>query len=241
MSNTVENAKTNEFIIAKITVVCPMCSNMFATDYIEHMQDLSINSKVEADLHRVIDDKMVRTALLSMCPACLYTWWFSSFKTHYMLPQLVVDAPSISCSKKFAHAILSGRQFNAHALDTAVLALNGWWLARENDEPAKSVWNWLELSIIELEKALADTTINFNKSRYSYILAELLRQSQDFAKALTYFKQVDKRAMLPTQLVDSQFKLAIDKDSTPKFLSPALIEQIFLPKFVNRDYLQKVS
>ncbi len=241
MSKIIENVNLNEFKIAKITVVCPMCSNMFATDYIESMQDLQANSIVEADLHRVIDNPKVRAALLAMCPACLYTWWFSSFKTHYFLPQLVVDSPEINCSKKFAHAILAGRQFNAHALDTAVLALNGWWSSRENHEPQKSVWNWLELSIAELTKALADKSINFNKSRYSYILAELLRQNQEFTEACNYFKQVDKRAMLPQQLIDNQFKLAIQKDSSPKFLSPEFIEQIFLPKLANKDYLQKVS
>ena len=64
-----------EFALSQITVICSMCENLFATQYIEKMEDISVNSRIEADLHRVIDEGNIRSALLAMCPACLHTGW----------------------------------------------------------------------------------------------------------------------------------------------------------------------
>lgn len=215
------------FVLSPKTLVCPTCEEVFATIAIANMPNITVETKIEADLHRVLPDAAFRAALLAMCPSCSYTWWVSSFKPHFLLPQMAPDAPIVEHTKKFAYAVLSGRKTGAHSLDTALLALNGAWCAAEEFQPTEK---WLTLARQDLELALADEEWNGNRGRYQYILGEVLRQLGDFHGAVRLFNQVDRRSLLPKDLVDRQRAFAINGNSAPQELEHHHIEMIFLPK-----------
>ncbi len=119
------------FKLRQITVSCPLCETVFATYEVVRMPNMTRETPVEADLHRILPDPELRSNLLAMCPNCVYTYWLTSFAPHYFLPQVVADSPPVEPSKKFAHAVQSARKVNNHALDRSILALNGYWCARE--------------------------------------------------------------------------------------------------------------
>ena len=175
-------------------MICPKCEAVFATTQVARKPSISGESRVEADLHRILPDSAIRAAALATCPECIYTWWLSSFAQSFVLPQMAPDSPPVENSKKFGHAVLTGRSEGAHALDTAVIALNGYWCAREDHQNGDK---WLELVIKDLTKALEDESWFGNRSRYNYILAEVLRLSGDFHSALRFFNQVDRTSLLP--------------------------------------------
>ncbi|MBZ0188912.1 MAG: hypothetical protein K8F91_21895, partial [Candidatus Obscuribacterales bacterium] len=158
------------------------------------MPKISLESKVEADLHRVLPDAFIRSSLLATCPECIYTWWQSAFRNSFMLPTMVADAPPVSNSKKFAHAVLTGRKEGAHALDRAMVALNGYWCAKEEFLEGNK---WLELASRELKEALADESWVGNRGRYHYIMGEVFRLLSDFDSALESFSKVTRRSALP--------------------------------------------
>lgn len=227
-----------DFIIKDTSIVCPSCKTPFATPLLVKMPDITRDTVVEADLHRVLPDA-VRAALIAICPACIYTWWSTAFAPHFYVPDLLVPSPEIEYPKKFAHAVLTGRKNGAHALDRALLSLNGLWCARETyfgagpeklPEYKADNEKWLTLAAQELDEALHDTGWNGNRSRYSYIMGEILRQLSDFHNAVAYFDAVDRRSMLPAELIRHQRKLAVDGNPEPVVLPPHVVEQVFLPK-----------
>jgi len=228
-----------DFIIRESSVVCPSCYTPFATPLVAKMPEISAQSTVEADLHRILPDAVIRGSLIAICPTCLYSWWSTAFPGHFFVPQLLTPAPAIEFPKKFAHAVLTGRNNGSHPLDRALLALNGCWCAREtflNAGPERAAdykaenEKWLVLAAKELEEALADDSWQGNRARYSYTMGELCRQLGDFHKAVKYFDTVDRRAMLPFELVQHQREMAVNGQSHPVTLPPQLVEQIFLPK-----------
>lgn len=199
---------------------------MFATPSIVRMPNITRDSKIEADLHRVLPDAAIRAALVAMCPACSYTWWISSFRPHLFKPGFVPPTPIIDHPKKFAHAVLTGRQNQAHALDLALLALNGGWCAREGGNPSE---RWLELAGGELEKALKDNSWDGNRSYYHYVMGELCRLSGDFKKAVNQFNLVGPESMLPKELVERQKVLAVSGNDAPALIPPHLVEMLYCP------------
>jgi hypothetical protein len=215
------------YTLKQSTVVCPKCELNFATMQVDKMPKIALDSRVEADLHRVLPDAAIRAALMATCPECIYTWWLSAFPASYVLPQMVPDAPPVVHDKKFGHAVLSGRQAGVHALDTAIIALNGYWCAREDFQPSDK---WLELALKELSDALADESWHGNRGRYHYILGEVLRLTGDFHGAVKQFTNVDRRSVLPKALVVHQINEAKAGISAPTLLPPHIIEQVFLPK-----------
>jgi len=228
-----------EFVINDTSVVCPACNTVFATPNLAKMPNITRDSLIEADLHRVLPDPNIRAALVAMCPACIYTWWMSAFAPHYILPQLVPESPEIELPKKFAHAVLSGRQNGSHSLDRALLSLNGCWCAREahlasgtlgSEEYVTTNHRWLTLAVQELDAALRDPEWDGNRSRYHYMMGEMLRQLGQFDAAVKEFNVVDRRSMLPRQLVEHQKTLAVAMNAEPTALPPFIIEEIFLPK-----------
>jgi hypothetical protein len=227
------------FYIKAQSVVCPQCNEVFATLDLAKMNKLTPDSQVETDLHRVLPDPLIRSTFIAVCPACLYAWWFAAFAPHYVVPDLVPESPTIEFPKKFALAVLSGRNNGAHALDRAMLPLNGCWCAREvhtkagtSNTPEAVAENikWLTLASQELEEALKDDNWDGNRNRYQYIMGEVQRQLGEFDKAIAYFQSVDRRSMLPRQLVTHQLQMAEAKLSNPDLLPPFLVEMIFLPK-----------
>lgn len=208
------------------SVICPKCELTFATP-VAKMPKLSRDSRVETDLHRVLPDAAIRASLIAMCPECLHTWWLSAFQTHYFLPEMVPDAPPVDNAKKFGHAVLTGRNNGAHSLDRAIIALNGYWCAREDFQPADK---WLELASRELYEALNDDSWDGNRGRYQFIMGEVLRLMGEFHDAVRFYNLVDRRSVLPAELITHQIEQAKNGDSTPTLLPPHIIEEIFLPK-----------
>ena len=220
-----------EFVLKEASIICPDCDYPFATLDMVGMPNLVAESAVEADLHRILDDPAIRGALIAVCPACTYAWWISAFRSHHFVPELLVPAPPIEYAKKFGVAILSGKKHNEPLLDTAILAMNGYWCARE--EVASGTGNtseigrWLKLAVKELKTAMEHETWQGNTSRYSYILGELLRLSGDFHGAVSYFQKVDRRSLLPRELVEHQIAEAKAGNSEPVLLPPRMVEDIF--------------
>lgn len=228
-----------DFHIRAESVICPACNVVFATPNIAKMPNLTRDSQVEADLHRVLPDPFIRAAFIAICPACIHAWWFSAFAPHYIIPDLVPETPDVELPKKFAHAVLTGRKSGAHALDRATLALNGCWCAREayaqagtldSEEYAADNVRWLTLAAQELDEALRDQDWNGNRNRYMYMMGEILRQLGDFGSAMKYLEAVDRRSRLPRQLVEHQKQMTAASQSQPVTLPPHLVEEIFLPK-----------
>jgi len=233
------NIELHDFVIKDTSLICPMCQTPFATPLLMAMPPIKPQTVIEADLHRVLPDARIRGTLIAICPACIYTWWATAFVPHFFIPDLLVPSPEIEQPKKFAHAVLTGRKHGVHALDRALLAMNGLWCARETytgagpdklEQYKADNERWLTLSVQELEEALNDETWTGNRPRYNYIMGELLRQLGDFHKAVKYFDMVDRRCMLPKQLVRHQRQAAINGNSEPTTLPPFIVEQIFLPK-----------
>jgi hypothetical protein len=231
-----------KFIVSDTSVICPACGVPFATAQVTSMPEITRETKVEADLHRVLPHAFVRASLIAICPACIYTWWSTAFSPHYVVPDLLVDSPEIEYPKKFAHAVLTGRNTGAHPLDRALLALNGCWCAREtyigagpDQEENYKADNerWLTLAAQELDEALSDNNWKGNRMRYIYLLGEVLRQLSNFSESERCFKAVNaRRAMLPSDLIEHQLMLTRAGNALPTELPPHLVEAIFLPKAI---------
>ncbi len=222
------------FVLQTVSVQCPECEVVFATDMLAHTPNMTKDTPVETDLHRILPHPSVRAALIAMCPACLYTNWYSSFVEDSLIPFMAVAPAEVAFSKKFAHAVLTGRKIGAHHLDRALFALNGSWCACEAGEPCEK---WLELAGQELESALADDSWTGNRSRYQYIMGEICRLLGDFHGAVRHYNQVDRKSQLPKSLVDHQRQEAINGNSKPVQLPPEYVEAIFFPKPINLDEL----
>jgi hypothetical protein len=222
------------FKLRQITVTCPLCETVFATYEMVRMPIMTRDTPVEADLHRILPDPELRSNLLAMCPNCVYTYWLTSFAPHYFLPQVVPDSPPVEPSKKFAHAVHSARKVNNHALDRAVLALNGYWCSREEDMDAirgleGGGEKFLRLAKVELTAALSDNDWAGNRSRYNYVMAEILRLLGEFPQALEFYRMVDRKSGLPFELVDRMQRFAQDGNKNPIRLPPHIVEAIFVP------------
>lgn len=216
-----------EFTLRQTTVVCPACNSMFSTPMLMTMPEISQDTIIEADLHRVLPDAAIRAALVAMCAACSYTWWITAFRPHMFKPSLVPATPLVEHAKKFAHAVLSGRQNNAHSLDLALLALNGTWCAREAGQAHE---RWLDLAGQELEKALRDDSWEGNRGYYNYVMGEICRQVGDFRGALRSFAKVGPASRLPRELVERQKMMATSGNASPAVLPPHLVAEMFCPK-----------
>lgn len=215
------------FKLRHLTVVCPDCQTIFATFELARNPPVDRDTPIEADLHRILPDATLRAALLATCPNCIYTWWLSSFSEHYLLPQVVADSPPLEPSKKFAHAVQSGRKNNVHFLDRAVLALNGYWCCREEGQDGEK---FLKLAKAEMASALADNSWRGNRSRYNYLMAEVLRLLGEFKEADVYYQQVGRSANLPNELVEKMRMFASGGNKAPVRLPPHIVEEIFVPK-----------
>ena len=215
------------FKLRHLTVVCPECETVFATFELARTPPVDKNTPIEADLHRILPDPELRAALLATCPNCLHTWWLSSFSEHYFLPQVVPDTPPLEPSKKFAHAVQTGRKNNVHFLDRAVLALNGYWCSREEGLTGEK---FLKLARTEMAAALKDTSWVGNRGRYNYLMAEILRLLGEFAEADQYYQKVDRNSRLPRELTEKMRSFAQGGNKAPVRLPPHSVEEIFVPK-----------
>ena len=212
------------FKLRHLTVVCPECQTIFATYEVARLPAIDLTTPIESDLHRILPDPELRSSLLAMCPNCIYTWWLSSFKEHFYLPQVVPDSPPTEPAKKFAHAVASGRKHNVHTLDRAVLALNGYWCAMEEGVDGSK---FLTLAKNELAAALADPSWAGNRSRYNYVMGEILRLSGEYDGAIKCYEQVDSSAGLPTELVAKMKEFALYGNKSTVKLPPHIVGIVF--------------
>lgn len=180
---------------------------------------------VESDLHRVLPFGALRAAMVAVCPHCVYSWWIESFEEAQTSYLSTKQEPAIDPAKKFAHAVLTGRNVKVLAIETAILALNGYWCARENGQAGEK---WLILAAQELTAALADTSWKSDRGRFQYHLAEVYRLLGDFASAVKHFDLVDNTARLPKELIEQQRALAFARKRSPAYLTMEQIDLIFL-------------
>ncbi len=215
-----------EFVINITSVSCPACQQVFATQTPFKLPDMNVQLPVEADLHRVLPYGAIRSALVTICPQCQYAWWTNTFNRHFFLPFGISETPTIDYAKKFAHAVFTGRKNNFHVLDRALLALNGYWCAKESHQ---ETGKWLALAIQELAGALANTKWQGNRARYHYVIAELLRLNGQFEQALIEFDRVDSSSSLPEELISNQRSLANRENADSVLLTNEQVEEIFFP------------
>lgn len=216
----------NFFKLRQLTIVCPECQTIFATYELARTPPITVETPMESDLHRVLPDAQLRASLLATCPSCVHTWWLSSFKEHYYLPQIVPDSPPLEPAKKFAHAVQSGRKTGASLLDRAVLALNGYWCAREQGVDGEK---FLRLARAELIQALADKSWAGNRPRYNYILGEVSRLLSEFVEADKCYALVDRDAGLPPELVEKMRIFAASGNNKPIRLPAHIVQTVFIP------------
>lgn len=227
---------TNEFSLKETSVVCPKCNYIFSTAFLSSAPEITNETRIEADLNRVYPDAKFRAAIVTMCPGCQFTWWFTSFTMHPYNPRLVPQSPKTEYSKLFAHAILCGRKMNAHRYDLALLALEGY---RCTAESGKADTRWLELAATELIAALEDEQYSSLIAHYHYLLGEVYRQLKFFQKAISHFDQVTYESRLPQELVDLQRAKAFARNAEPQALPPHLVESLFMSD--EEDSMLKVS
>lgn len=215
---------TNEFSLKETSVVCPKCNYIFSTAFLSGAPEITKDTRIEADLNRSYPDAKFRAAMVTMCPGCQFTWWFTSFNMHPYNTKLVPQSPKTEYSKLFAHAILCGRQMKAHRYDLALLALEGYRCTAESGKADK---RWLELAATELIAALEAEQFASMTAYYHYLLGEIYRKLSFFQKAIQHFDQVTNISRLPQELVDLQRAKAFARDSEPATLPPHLVELLY--------------
>jgi len=215
-------------IIELKSLACPSCKQIFAAPMIEHMPPMDVMTPMETDLHRILPDGLVRSSMVAICPNCVYAWWTTSFELAGVDPESLAKTPEVEYSKKFAHAVLTGRKIQAHSIDRAILALNGYWCAREC---GSETMRWLTLAAQEFVTALSDEEWYGNRDRFHYLLAETYRLLGDFKNAIKEYGRVQAdNAKLPQQLIDQQKTYAMRKWPDPVALDPSFVRLIFFPE-----------
>ncbi len=229
-----------DFILNDISVSCPECRFRFATPNIEQMPALTWQSPVETDLHRILPAPALRAAFMALCPACRFAWWINSFTQDIMIdPQSLPRAADVLPSKIFGFAVLTGRRQGRALIDLAVVSLNGLWAAREEAAcgfgTEAECLRWLKLAAYQIDQALTAPNWQGNSQRYNYIMGEVLRQMGDFQAAISRYQSIDRRSMLPKELIHHQIALAVAGNAQATLLPPHLVEEIFCLRRDNLD------
>lgn len=232
--------RIEDFQLSQTHVMCPSCDQLFMTPQLDHMPLITPDTPIETDLHRVLPNGAVRASLVGSCGGCGYSWWITAFKLETKLNrELTADEYSmerIQYPRKFANAIVTGREAHAHPRELALLAANGAWCAREAGLPHE---RWLDLAAQEMEKALSEATWTSNRGYYHYMMGELCRQLKDFQAAVKHFDHAFLQSRLPKELVCRQKVQAIAADASATRLPPYLVEQIFCPRRPRKTTLGK--
>ncbi len=214
-----------EFVLRDTTLLCPTCNSMFGTKTLSSSPDITCDTPVEADLHRVLPDAALRAAFVAMCVACGYAWWVQAFQTHPFDSKLLPKPLALDYPKRFAHAVLTGRSNGSHSLDLALLALNGYWCSRE---AGNAEIRYLELAHHEMDNTLKMDDWEGSRGYYHYVMGEICRQLKDFKAAILHFEKVTPIANIPQELLDRQKVLAISGDSQPAIMPKHLVEVMFV-------------
>ncbi len=175
-----------------------------------------------------------------ICPDCDYP--FATLDLVSM-PNLVAE----SAVEADLHRILDDPAIRGALIAVCPACTYSWWISafrshhfvpellvpappieysKKSGNPAE-IGRWLKLAVNELKTAMEHETWQGNTSRYSYILGELLRLMGDFHSAVSYFQKVDRRSLLPKELVEHQIAEAKAGNSQPVLLPPRMVEEIF--------------
>ncbi len=87
----------------------------------------------------------------------------------------------------------------------------------------------MRLARVELTAALSDNEWSGNRSRYNYVMGEILRLLGEFEQAAFFYKKVDRKCGLPFELVDRMHRFAREGNKNPIRLPPHIVEAIFVP------------
>ncbi len=202
--------------------MCPKCQQIFATAQVEEIPVLNALARIETDLHRVLPDSAIRAAMIATCPNCTYTWWTESFIPNDTVPILAIDAPSVDPVKKYGHAILSARIYEASPMEKAKIALNGYFCARESFQSGEKI---LLMAKEEYKAAIANKA--YSSKRDIYILAELHRLTGEFHEAVKLYSQVERGALLPDELLQHVTKQAKLGNAQPIVIPNHIVKQIY--------------
>src|SRR5579883_388129 len=197
--------QTEDFILKDCTVVCSECKSLFATRILQDLPPVHESDIIEADLHRVLPDPGLRGALIAVCPYCQYAAWAGSFTGSLIRPDILLPQTQWQSSRKFALAVKHARNKGLHPLNTAYIALNGLYCARESGESDDS---WLELCVYEQSRGLQSNEITGESAVDHLVMAELWRQISSFERAIAEYKRAAAYNTLPEDLIRHQIMLS---------------------------------
>lgn len=213
------------FKLSSAVVVCPECSAPFHKELLSDIPPLSPEDVVEADLHRVFPDPVIRASLLGLCPECKFCAWSTSFGNSNLNPALARKEPLLPYTKKYAVAVKCARSRNMHPLDIAFIALNGLWCAREAGEDDVL---WLELVAYEHSRGMTDYPSVLDEDGMAHLMmAEIWRQLKQFDQARREYELALNDATIMPEIVRHQIGLCDRKVSAITALPLHVVRMLF--------------
>ncbi|MBY0551000.1 MAG: hypothetical protein K2W95_27225 [Candidatus Obscuribacterales bacterium] len=213
------------FKLSSAVVVCPECRAPFHKELLTDIPPLSPEDVVEADLHRVFPDPIIRASLLGVCPECKYCAWSTSFGNSNLNPALARREPLLPYTKKYAVAVKCARSRNMHPLDIAFIALNGLWCAREAGEDDLL---WLELVAYEHSRGMTDyPSVQDEDGMAHLMMAEIWRQLKQFDQARREYELALNDATIMPEIIRHQIGLCDRKVSAITALPLHVVRQLF--------------
>lgn len=214
----------NTFLLRSMSVTCCDCATIFATSCLASVPPVSEDDTIEGDLHRVLPDPALRAALIAICPECGNAHWTVKLKRSVVNPELLIEAPEIGYSKKFAVAVKTARANDMDALDIANIAINGLYCAREAGEAADL---WLELAAYEHSRGMQADPFSGITGPDHLIMAEIWRQLGSFEQAMPQYELALGDPDIPPEVIHYQMTLARAGDSSNNALPPHLVRLAF--------------
>lgn len=233
MVEALNTQSTEGYIIRHISVSCPECACGFNTRSLVELPPVTEYDTIEADLHRVLPDAELRSALIAVCPHCNYATWTVRFRASSLNPEMLPDAAEMPHSKKFALAVKWARDKEVSPLDIAFIALNGLYCAREAGEDSDL---WLELAAYEQSRGIAEESLIPASGQDYLIMAELWRQLGSFDNAVAAYDKAAEDDFIPRDLIEQQKRQCAAGSISPTVLPPYMVREIYpaAPEFTDK-------
>ncbi|MBX9690336.1 MAG: DUF2225 domain-containing protein [Candidatus Obscuribacterales bacterium] len=211
--------------IAKLE--CPACSHSFTSAVPAFVSQVTSESSIETDLHRIYSSSAFRGSTVGMCTKCGYASWLRAFKVSADEQNVEAEKSTTEADlRKYARAYVYGKQHKLNHLELGLIALNASWCARDAKVADAG---WMSIAREELERALRHPSNRKDRGFYQFLLGELCRQESDFKKALQHFDLSVAGQRLPESLITRQKVQARSADSARTLLPPYLVENLFCP------------
>lgn len=226
------------FKLTTAMVICPECGAPFYKELLTETPPLTAEDIVEADMHRVFPDPVLRAALIGLCPECKFCAWTTSFAPGGG-GMVAKREPSIPYTKKYALAVKCARSRNLHPLDIAFMAMNGLWCAREAGEDDQL---WLELVAFEHSRGMQDEyPSRADEDGMAHLMmGEIWRQLRQFDRAKREYEQaLSDPAILP-EVVRHQIGLCDRKVASITALPLHVVRQLFPMPEQTLDDLEEI-